>query len=201
MYCKIKRFFDIVFSSVGIILFSFPILIFMIAIRAGSCGSPIFKQKRVGRDGREFICFKLRTMYIDAPKLSTAKFTDVDKYITPIGRFLRRTSIDELPQLINVLLGDMSIIGPRPLIPEEKEVHRKRETLGIYRLRPGITGLAQVRGRDGASDEEKVAWDLEYLEKYSFFTDIKVAFLTFGNVILGRNISLGKDEKEKKAKG
>ena len=204
MYFKIKRFFDIVFSAVGIVLFALPIFVFMIVISATSAGSPIFKQKRIGREGKTFVCFKLRTMYIGAPQRSTAEFADAGKYITPIGRFLRRTSLDELPQLVNVLRGDMSIIGPRPLIPEEGEVHEKRAELGVYRLRPGITGLAQGRGRDMASDDKKVLWDYEYLEKISFITDIKIAFLTLGNVMVGKNISMGKDrsaKKEKKAKG
>ena len=206
MYFAIKRFFDIVFSAVGLVLFALPMFIFMMIISVSSEGSPIFKQKRVGREGREFVCLKLRTMYINAPKRSTAEFFDADRYITPIGRFLRRTSLDELPQLVNVLRGDMSIIGPRPLIPEESGVHDKRWELGIYRLRPGITGLAQVRGRDRASDEEKVLWDYEYLERISIVIDIKIAFLTIGNVVSGKNISMGKAvsvkvKKEKKAKG
>lgn len=175
-------------------------LIFMAVIRITSDGSAIFKQKRVGRNGKIFVCFKLRTMYEDAPpSLSTAEFFDAERYVTPIGRLLRRTSLDELPQLLNVLKGDMSIIGPRPLIPEEKALHQKRQEKGVYSIRPGMTGLAQVKGRDLLTDPEKLAFDCEYVNNMSLFLDLKILCFTALNVVTGKGVENRK--KEKRIKG
>ena len=192
-YMAVKRIGDIFISLFLITLFVFPITVFIAAIRLTSKGKAIFKQIRVGRRGREFVCYKLRTMYEDAPKsIATSELCDAEKYVTPIGRFLRRTSIDELPQLINVIKGDMSIVGPRPLIPEETELHVERIKRGIYALRPGMTGLAQVRGRDMLSDGEKLDADEEYKENISFSFDLKILLSTARCVTSGRGFSDGK---------
>ena len=182
VYCKYtKRFLDIVFSAI-LILLLFPVMIFIgIAIKTDSKGSIIFKQKRMGKDGKVFVCYKFRTMRNDAPKSMPAKdFFDVENYVTKVGAFLRRSSLDELPQLFNVLLGKMSLVGPRPLICEEYDVHEKRSEAGIYALRPGLTGLAQVRGRNLLCDSEKIENDIIYLDNVRITLDAKILFMTFG---------------------
>ena len=154
-----------------------------LAIKLTTTGSVIFKQTRIGADGKRFVCYKFRTMTPDAPsQLSTAEFTDSALYVTPIGRFLRKTSLDELPQLFNVLSGDMSLVGPRPLIESESDMHRRRAEMGVYSLRPGITGLAQISGRDTICDEEKLRYDAEYLSSLCFSSDMKIIMGTFINL-------------------
>lgn len=199
-YRVLKRFFDIIVSVILLAVFLIPLLIFMVVIRLTSEGTAIFRQERIGRNGKTFVCLKLRTMYIDAPKnIATAKFLNAESYITPVGRFLRRTSLDELPQLINVLMGDMSLVGPRPLIPEELDMHRQRRAKGVYSIRPGMTGLAQVKGRDSLNDGEKLALDVEYLNNMGVFLDIKILFSTLVGVATGKGVEDG--EKEKRLKG
>ena len=134
------------------------------------------------------MCYKFRTMYADTPRNCPAARLDADKFITPIGKLLRRTSLDELPQLFNVLKGDMSIVGPRPLIIEEVEVHQNREKLGIYALRPGITGLSQIRGRNRLSDSEKVAFDAQYLAEFGVLQDAKIIGATLAKVLSGDGV-------------
>lgn len=199
-YRVLKRFFDIIISVILLAVLLLPLVIFMTLIRLTSEGPAIFKQARIGRGGKVFTCLKLRTMYIDAPpSLATAKFLNAESYITPVGRFLRRTSLDELPQLINVLMGDMSIVGPRPLIPEETEMHKQRLEKGVYSIRTGMTGLAQVKGRDALSDSEKLALDVEYLNNMGVIFDIKILFSTLIGVVKGKGVEDG--EKEKRLKG
>ena len=191
IYCKyVKRVLDIFFSII-LIVFSFPIMIIIgAAVRIDSSGGAIFKQKRMGKDGKIFVCYKFRTMYIDTPCNIPAKsFVGSDKYVTRVGAFLRRSSLDELPQLFNVLLGDMSIVGPRPLICEEEEMHHIRKSAGIYALRPGLTGLAQVKGRNLLCDSEKLENDKVYLDSVKLRLDIKIVFMTIGCVIGGKGIT------------
>lgn len=126
----------------------------------------------------------------------TKEFTDGEHYISKWGRFLRRTSIDELPQLFQVLTGKMSLIGPRPLIPQEETVHKMREQAGVYQLRPGMTGWAQVNGRDFVEDEEKVNFDREYLEKIGMKMDMRILFMTLKKVIIKADISEGTTVKK-----
>ena len=198
LYCRyVKRLLDILFSSI-LILFLFP---FMLAISAAivleSKGGAIFKQKRMGRNGKTFICYKFRTMKFDAPHNMPAKaFEERDKYVTRVGKLLRRSSLDELPQLFNVLLGDMSIVGPRPLICEELEVHKLRESAGIYMLRPGLTGLAQVNGRNLLCDSEKIENDKIYLDNVKMRLDVKIIFMTFRCVIGGKGVSSQNNSKK-----
>ena len=190
IYCKyIKRVLDIFFSAVLIFLL-LPLMIFIaIAIKIDSRGSIIFRQQRMGRDGKTFICYKFRTMHRDAPPTMPAKlFLDSKKYVTRVGTFLRRSSLDELPQLFNVLLGTMSLVGPRPLICEESEVHQMRCEAGIYALRPGLTGLAQVRGRNLLCDSEKIENDRIYLDNVRMILDVKILAMTFGCIISGQGI-------------
>ncbi|MCH5198815.1 MAG: sugar transferase [Oscillospiraceae bacterium] len=191
-YAKIKRLLDFVFSLAAIIALSLPMLIIIAFIRADSKGNAVFKQKRVGRNGRLFDCYKFRTMKKDAPMyLSKKEIGNAEQFITKTGKFLRKTSLDELPQLFNIIKGDMSFIGPRPLIPEEKEVHSIRAENGVYALRPGISGYAQVHGRDLISDKEKAAFDTYYLENFSFKTDVKILFATVVKVLGEKDIHEG----------
>ena len=189
-YLYLKRLLDIFLSVILIVLLFIPMLILGAAIAATSTGGAIFKQPRIGLNGEIFICYKFRTMYTNAPKnRPTAEFADAEKYITPIGRFLRKSSLDELPQLINVLRGDMSLVGPRPLIGEEAELHYLRKRCGVYAMRPGITGLAQINGRDMLSGTEKVRLDVIYTKRPSLFRDAKIIFKTVGNTLSGNGIT------------
>ena len=184
IYCRfIKRILDIVFSFILLLMLLLPMFVIAVAIRSESEGGAIFKQKRIGRRGKIFVCYKFRTMYINAPSSCPAvKLKDSRKYITKTGAFLRRTSLDELPQLFNVLKGDMSIIGPRPLICEEGNIHEQRMDKGVYSLRPGITGVAQINGRNLLRDEEKLSGDIYYLENIRLWLDIKILLKTLFKV-------------------
>ena len=190
IYCKyIKRMLDILFSSVLLFFLLLPMFVISLAIRMDSSGKAIFKQTRLGRGGRPFVCYKFRTMYEYTPTdIPACEFSDREKYITRVGRFLRRSSLDELPQLFNVLKGDMSIVGPRPLICEEKNVHQKRMDNGVYSLRPGITGMAQISGRNLLCDEEKIKKDAYYLENVKMRLDAKILAYTVFKVFSGEGI-------------
>jgi len=197
-YAIIKRLLDFIFSLICITVSALPMLAVIILIRADSKGSAVFKQKRIGRNGRVFDCYKFRTMKKDAPKyLSKRELGDAEQFITRTGRFLRKTSLDELPQLFNIIRGDMSFIGPRPLIPEETEVHKLREEYGVYVLRPGISGYAQIHGRDLISDEEKAAYDKYYLDHFSFLTDLKILLNTVPKVLGEKDIREGAEQTGK----
>ncbi len=180
VYAKVKRALDIFFSVALLSFLWLPMFIITMAIRIDSEGEGVFKQRRVGRGGRVFVCYKFRTMYKNAPpNIPSSQFDESNKYITRVGRFLRRSSLDELPQLLNVLKGDMSLVGPRPLIIEEETVHEGRRKSGVYELRPGITGLSQISGRDSVSDKQKIMLDTQYLDSVSLFSDIKILARTF----------------------
>ena len=198
-YARIKRLLDVIFAYVLLLVVYVPMLIIAILIKLTSEGSVVFRQIRIGAGGRRFVCYKFRTMRTDAPpNLSTSEFTDADSYVTVVGRFLRRTSLDELPQLFNVLCGDMSLVGPRPLIPEESEMHRQRRELGVYNVRPGMTGLAQVMGRDLLDDGEKLHYDAEYASHIGFAIDVRIIFATFGRVLLAQGVRA--EQKEDRAR-
>lgn len=187
--CFLKRLLDIIISLILIILLILPCLFIGFAVLITS-GKPIlFSQKRVGKNSQLFMIYKFRTMKQDAPhELATSKIKMANKYMTPLGMFLRKTSIDELPQLLNVLKGDMSLVGPRPLIPSETKINKKRYNLGIYNILPGITGLAQVNGRDAVDDEKKLYYDLFYLKNMNFKFDCYIVFKTFITVLKRENI-------------
>ena len=191
IYCRyIKRSLDIFFSVWLITLMLIPMFLIAVVIRADSSGNAIFKQKRFGRGGKAFICYKFRTMYKDAPPTkSAAELVNKDRYITRVGRFLRRSSLDEIPQLFNVLKGEMSLVGPRPLICEEEDIHRRRMENGVYSLRPGITGMAQINGRNLLCDEEKLKSDRYYLQNIRIGLDIKILFYTLFKVVKGDGIN------------
>ncbi len=178
-----KRIFDFVVSIFALIFLSPLFLVVSLAILITD-GSPVlFKQERVGKDNKLFTVYKFRTMRNGTGDVATAELTDANEKITKTGKLLRLTSIDELPQLFNILNGTMSLVGPRPLIPAEKEIRELREQYGVYSVRPGITGYAQINGRDNIDDETKALLDKEYVEKQSFMFDLKIIFKTFMKVL------------------
>ena len=191
VYCRYtKRFLDVFFSIILIILLTPLMIVIALTVSLESRGGAIFKQKRMGRNGKTFICYKFRTMRADAPHSIPAKELEhPEMYVTRVGAFLRRSSLDELPQLFNVLRGDMSLVGPRPLICEEEEVHKMRQSAGIYVLRPGLTGLAQINGRNLLCDSEKIENDKLYLDNVRMRLDAKIIFMTFGCVLACKGIS------------
>lgn len=183
-YLLWKRIFDVIFSFLLLFFLALPMLIIAFSIAVTSKGGVIFKQKRVGRGGKMFVCYKFRTMYSYAPSnRPTSEFADAQVYVTRVGSFLRKMSLDELPQLFNVLRGDMSLIGPRPLISEEVTVHKMRMESGAYNIRPGITGLAQISGRDMLCDREKAELDARYANGISFTSDVGIFFKTLRRVV------------------
>lgn len=152
-------------------------------------GTPvIYRQERVGRNNKTFTIYKFRTMKNGTRIAATGELTETADRTTRLGSFLRRTSIDELPQLVNIVNGDMSLVGPRPLIPQETEIRALREEYGVYCVRPGLTGLAQVRGRDCVGVEEKAALDRQYVDQKSILLDIKIIIKTIGLVLRGDGI-------------
>lgn len=178
-YCAAKRTFDIVVSLIGITVALLPMALIALIISADSRGRAIFRQRRVGLNGKLFNVYKFRTMHTFAPsEAATSELKEPYRYITRVGSFLRRTSLDELPQLFNVLKGDMSLVGPRPLIAREHEIHYLRKKANIYSVRPGITGWAQINGRDDVSIVEKVRLDAEYVEKRSLLFDLGILLKT-----------------------
>lgn len=189
-----KRVFDIIFSLIAIIISTLPMLIIALLIKIDSPEEPIlFKQVRVGKDDVPFTIFKFRSMSKDAPhQMATENFENPEDYITTIGKVIRKTSLDELPQLFNVVKGDMSIIGPRPLIPIEKKILAMRDETGASQILPGITGLAQVHGRDEITDENKAAYDGKYALNISMLLDISIFLKTIFDVLHGSGIHEGK---------
>lgn len=182
-YSYFKCFFDVLFAAIALFFLTPIFLILFVIIELTSRGPAIFSQKRIGQYGKAIHVYKFRTMTSKAPKnKATNDFENSHEYITKIGRFLRVTSLDELPQLINIIKGDMSIIGPRPLIPDEVLVHQLRQANDVYLVKPGLTGLAQVNGRDFLDVEEKVKFDTEYLHNMSFKLDFKIFIKSIGVV-------------------
>lgn len=187
-YTLSKRLIDVIASAVGIIVLSPLFLLVAILIKLDSKGPIIFKQVRIGKDSKPFNIYKFRSMKIDAPNLSTEEFVDASKFITKVGKFIRKTSIDELPQLFNILKGDMSIVGPRPVIEKETRLLELRKKYKVDKILPGITGLAQISGRDDIDDYEKVEYDLKYLINRSLMLDIKIIISTFFKVVKSEGI-------------
>lgn len=186
-YRFVKRSFDVVASFLLLILLSPLMLVIAIAIKCDSKESVIFKQKRMGKNGKTFHCYKFRSMKIDAPHdCATSRLENPEQYQTRIGRILRKTSLDELPQLWCVLIGTMSIIGYRPLVLTEEKCNEMRRKLNVFSVRPGISGYAQVYGRDDVYYKNKAILDAEYVKKASLRLDLKLMFQTVA-VVLKRN--------------
>lgn len=183
-YRFIKRAFDICVSLLALIVLSPIMLIIAIAVKIDSKGPVIFKQKRVGKNGKPFNFYKFRSMRTDAPHdCATSVFENPEAYITKVGKFLRKTSLDEIPQLWCVLCGKMSIIGYRPLVLTEEKCNKMRGELGVYKMRPGISGYAQVHGRDDVYYKNKAILDAEYVKKASLWLDLKLIFQTVAVVL------------------
>ncbi len=198
-YTIVKRGLDIVLSLMFSILF-LPIFgIIALVIRADSNGPVIFRQQRIGRFGKPFTIYKFRTMFTATPAdLPTAAVPHPQQYITAVGRYLRQTSLDELPQLFNVLRGDMSFVGPRPVIPNETQLLMLRKRYRADRVRPGITGLAQIRGRDELSARIKARYDAEYAKNCTFLLDCYIFFSTLRYVLRREGIREGSADLYKK---
>lgn len=188
MYNISKRIIDVVGALCGIIVFSPIFIITSILIKLESKGSIIFKQIRVGKDSKPFYIYKFRSMKTDAPNMATNDLKNPEVYITRVGKFIRKTSIDELPQLFNILKGDMSIVGPRPVIEKERDLLQLRREYYIDKIKPGVTGWAQINGRDNLDTEEKVKYDKEYLYNRSIKFDVYIIFKTFIKVLKGSDI-------------
>lgn len=178
-----KRIFDFLIGLFGVVILSPVLAAIAIALLIDDGRPVIFKQERVGKDNQLFKIYKFRTMKKDTGDFATAEIEDLKGKTTRFGRFLRKTSLDELPQFINLINGTMSLVGPRPLIPSEKEIRKLREKYGVYSVAPGITGWAQVNGRDDVSIQEKALLDKEYVEKQSLLFDIKILLKTVKMVI------------------
>ncbi len=189
-YLKFKRLFDVCFACLGLALFLPFGLILALLIKLSSPGPVLFRQSRIGLHRKVFTIYKFRSMRMDAPPaIATANFVDSKQYIPPIGSFLRRTSLDEVPQLLNVIKGDMSLIGYRPLIYNEREMDQRREQLGVYQLRPGLSGYAQINGRDKLGTKEKSCLDRQYLERCSLACDWKIFWHTVRYVLTRKDVA------------
>ena len=186
-----KRVLDFIISLFALIILSPLFLIVSVCILI-SDGSPVFfRQKRVGKNNELFEIYKFRTMKRGTENVASNDLSDANVKITKFGKILRATSIDELPQLLNILNGTMSLIGPRPLIPEETKIRELRQEYNVYSVRPGITGWAQVNGRDNVSAEKKALLDKEYVEKQSLMFDIKIFFMTIHQVLCRKDVNEG----------
>lgn len=189
----IKRIFDAFFGVLLLICLLPLMLVLAIWIKLDSKGPVLFKQERVGRNGKRFTIYKFRSMSDDAPhQMATSEFDTALGYITRSGQLMRKTSLDKLPQLVNVVKGEMSFIGPRPLIPKEKNVLRLRHANGAESLAPGITGLAQVRGRDEVTDTQKANYDGEYASNVTLRGDLLILVETVLAVLARRGVHDGK---------
>ncbi len=184
----IKRAFDIVAALGGLIVLSPVLAVIALAVRLDSPGPAIHWSRRVGRFNRIFLMPKFRTMRTDAPDVATHLLADPQAWITPLGRFLRRASLDELPQLWSVLIGDMSLVGPRPALFNQDDLVALRTAAGVEALRPGVTGWAQVNGRDDLPIEEKARLDADYLQLQGFVFDLKVMFTTLRAAVSGQGV-------------
>lgn len=184
-----KRLTDIVLALLGLAVLALPIAAIALAVKLTSRGPVLYWSQRVGRDNVLFPMPKFRSMFTDAPTVATHLLDDPGRWITPLGRFLRRTSLDELPQLWSILVGDMSVVGPRPALYNQHDLIELRTRAGVHVLRPGLTGWAQVNGRDELAIPEKVAFDAWYLAHRSLALDARILVRTFAKVFAGEGVS------------
>ena len=198
IYIFFKAIMDWIIAFLTLIIFSPFWIALAIAIRIDSKGPAIFKHTRIGRNGKRFKCWKWRSMSTTAPRhVASRDFNNADTYITKVGKFIRKTSIDEFAQLFNILTFKMSLIGYRPLVEKEKDIDELRKEKGVYQIRPGITGWAQVHGRDLITNEEKANLDEYYLRHLSFKLDVKIFFLTIKKILKRVDIKEGKIDQKK----
>ena len=184
-----KRVFDLLLGVMLFTLLAISMLLIAIAIRLTSKGSSLYWSDRVGRNNKIFKMPKFRSMRIDTPSVATHLLDNPDSFLSPIGGFLRHSSLDELPQLFSVLKGDMSFVGPRPALFNQEDLIALRSKKSVDKLLPGITGWAQVNGRDELSIPDKVALDVEYFHRQSFWFDLKILWLTFLKVLKRDGVS------------
>lgn len=183
-----KRFFDLCLSLLALLCLLLPILVVAFMVRVTSVGPVIYWSDRIGRNNKIFKMPKFRTMRVDTPAVATHLLDNPDQFLTPIGSFLRKSSLDELPQLWSIINGDMSFVGPRPALFNQEDLIALRTQYGVHKLVPGLTGWAQVNGRDELPIPEKVKLDVEYMQRQSFFLDIKIIFLTFVKVLKSEGV-------------
>ena len=196
-YLRLKTVLDTGFALILTVILSPLLVLLAVLIKITSPGPVLFRQTRIGKDKKEFEIFKFRTMRTDTPKdMPTHLFTDAERFITPVGRFLRKSSLDELPQLFNILRGEMSFIGPRPALWNQFDLIEARDQLNANSLRPGITGWAQINGRDEIPIDRKAAYDGYYVEHVSLWLDLKILLLTFTTVLTAKGVSEGGPKKE-----
>ena len=184
-----KRLFDLALAVFALIVLILPILIVAIVVRLTSSGPSLYWSSRVGRWNVDFRMPKFRTMKVGTPAVATHLLFDSTQYLTPVGSFLRKSSLDELPQLWSILIGDMSFVGPRPALFNQDDLIALRTQYGVDKLLPGLTGWAQVNGRDELSIPIKVQYEVEYLQKQSFWFDLKILGLTFAKVVRRAGVS------------
>jgi O-antigen biosynthesis protein WbqP len=179
----VKRFFDLILCIALIAITLLPMVVISLAVKLTSKGPVLYWSNRTGVGNKLFKMPKFRTMVVGTPSLATHLLNDPQVYLTPIGTFLRKNSLDELPQIWSILLGDMSFVGPRPALFNQDNLISLRTSKGVHKIKPGLTGWAQVNGRDELSIVKKVNFDKEYLKKKSFIFDLKILYLTFIRII------------------
>ncbi len=184
-----KRLFDIAVVLVTIVIFALPMFLIAILVRITSTGPVLYWSNRVGLKNQIFRMPKFRTMRVDAPVVATHLLNEPERYLTPIGSLLRKSSLDELPQLLSILKGDMSFVGPRPALFNQDDLISLRTEMGVHELVPGLTGWAQVNGRDELPIPQKVQLDVEYLESQSLFFDMKILWMTASKVLARDGVS------------
>ncbi len=184
-----KRLFDLLLSLLAASILLVPVLLVALAVRLSSPGPVLYWSDRVGRNNKIFKMPKFRSMRVGTPAVATHLLNNPAAWLTPIGSFLRRSSLDELPQLWSIIKGDMSMVGPRPALFNQHDLIEQRTRAGVDKLVPGLTGWAQINGRDELPISDKVALDVEYLNKKSFFFDIKIIILTGFKVLSRDNVS------------
>ena len=183
-----KRLLDLLAAAAVLVVLALPMLLLWLLVRVTSPGPALYVSERVGRNNVPFRMPKFRSMRVDTPTVATHLLTDPDRYVTPIGRFLRRTSLDELPQLWSILKGDMSFVGPRPALYNQEDLITARTERGVHTLRPGLTGWAQVNGRDELSVPEKVTYDAWYLAHASLTLDARIVVMTIVQAVRGADV-------------
>jgi O-antigen biosynthesis protein WbqP len=184
-----KRSFDIIMSFIVLLFLGIPMMVLVLLVRITSRGSGLYWSDRIGQNNIIFKMPKLRTMRIDTPAVATHLLDNPDEYLTGIGKFLRRSSLDELPQLLSILRGDMSFVGPRPALFNQDDLIALRTQKGVQIVKPGLTGWAQINGRDDLPIPIKVEFDEYYLKHHSFIFDLRILFLTFLKVIRSEGVS------------
>lgn len=194
-----KRGLDLVLALTATLILAIPMLLVALVVRLTSRGPAVYWSRRVGKDNQIFLMPKFRSMRIDTPQLATHLLTDSDKWITPVGRFLRVTSLDEMPQLYNILRGDMSFVGPRPALFNQDDLIAMRTACGVSRLVPGLSGWAQINGRDELSIPEKVKLDEYYLQHQSLAFDLKILLLSVVKVLNREGIAQAGQERQRRA--